>query len=906
MSRAALLLWLLLVFSTRAHPAVIAVLEAPEEGQAAAGIGVVRGWAFSDTGEVVRVVLWIDGVEFGSIPCCGERADVAAAFSHLPREKTLRSGFGLTLNYGLLPEGPHTLGVEIEENGGGGLTLTHTIEVVKPGGFEFLDLFDLSSATARLAGEELVLSGIRIRDKASQKAVRVKVRWRWFRSLQGWAMVGATTLGPDPDSGGKGEEGKTSQAYLPPLRATLESPQEGQTVSGIGVVRGWAFAQDGRVKAVHLVVDGQELGTIPCCSERADVALAFPQSPQALQSGFGLALNFGLLASGPHTLGVRVVGEEGSSLLLHHPVTAVRPGGFEFVEELDVSGARARVRDQEVVLEGVELRGREGQALRTLHYRWDGALQSLTLVKEEEVLFEEDFEDGAGNWTFLGGVWWVREGELVESSDSGEHSLAVGGPEVGRFQLAARLRSGDDDTLGLIFCFRDPQNFYLAEFVGGKGRVALKERVRGAFRTLAEVEAYPYLEGIPFEAGVRAGSQSLQVFLNGRTVLETEGVECEGRVGFYSRFQKEAAFDRLRLLSLDSLKPLGGNVVYVDAANEGGIEDGLTEETAWSTIGKALRDPRFYGSAGNTVVVRGGVYYEQIDIFSWMSGIPGAWNTIRAADGEEVIIDGEKDTPGARVEGVLVHTGVSYVRIEGLRIRSAQHRGILVLASGPGEIVENQIYSCGDTGVEFWFGAFGYEVARNVIHTNEGDGIVLSQGSGEDPSRFGANEGIRVRNNIIFANGPEGGDGIRVLGDLPHTFALHNNTVVGNRGNGIFVGLGVGGGDVRNNIVAFNSLIGLKDFSGPTTFKGFNNLFGNGASGAKNFDGPGGPGTQSLSADPLFRDASLADFRLGEGSPAIDAGDPNPRFNDTDATRNDMGAYGGPAAFSKAWVPQVP
>jgi len=47
-----------------------------------------------------------------------------------------------------------------------------------------------------------------------------------------------------------------------------------------------------------------------------------------------------------------------------------------------------------------------------------------------------------------------------------------------------------------------------------------------------------------------------------------------------------------------------------------------------------------------------------------------------------------------------------------------------------------------------------------------------------------------------------------------------------------------------------------------------------------------------LNADPAFVDTT--DFVLGSTSPARNAGDPDPRFNDIDGTRNDMGIYGGP------------
>jgi len=47
-----------------------------------------------------------------------------------------------------------------------------------------------------------------------------------------------------------------------------------------------------------------------------------------------------------------------------------------------------------------------------------------------------------------------------------------------------------------------------------------------------------------------------------------------------------------------------------------------------------------------------------------------------------------------------------------------------------------------------------------------------------------------------------------------------------------------------------------------------------------------------VNADPAFVDTT--NFVLGPTSPARNAGDPDPRFNDIDGTRNDMGIYGGP------------
>ena len=72
------------------------------------------------------------------------------------------------------------------------------------------------------------------------------------------------------------------------------------------------------------------------------------------------------------------------------------------------------------------------------------------------------------------------------------------------------------------------------------------------------------------------------------------------------------------------------------------------------------------------------------------------------------------------------------------------------------------------------------------------------------------------------------------------------------------------------------------------------------------FDPTGNNG--NISADPMFvaysDDGNWTNDNLclAAGSPGIDAGDPDPAYNDDDGTRNDMGAFGGPGAPSCAYM----
>ena len=77
------------------------------------------------------------------------------------------------------------------------------------------------------------------------------------------------------------------ETLLNDLMLTLESPDEGQVVSGISMVRGWIFPT--RLEVQIGVISANPSGPfIPQCSERRDVQVAFPQLPasSSLNSGW--------------------------------------------------------------------------------------------------------------------------------------------------------------------------------------------------------------------------------------------------------------------------------------------------------------------------------------------------------------------------------------------------------------------------------------------------------------------------------------------------------------------------------------------------------------------------------------------------------------------------------------------
>lgn len=153
------------------------------------------------------------------------------------------------------------------------------------------------------------------------------------------------------------------------------------------MIRGWAFSAPGRsIRKVQLILDGAPLYAIPCCSTRGDVAAGFPNDPNALASGFGIAVNYGGLTTGVHTLAVRIEDSAGSVRTFYKGVLAKRPGNFPFLDQLDLSAATVRIANGALVVEGAQAHDKTSQqtASRILRYRFDVSAQAFLLTEDNE------------------------------------------------------------------------------------------------------------------------------------------------------------------------------------------------------------------------------------------------------------------------------------------------------------------------------------------------------------------------------------------------------------------------------------------------------------------------------------------------------------------------------------------
>jgi len=255
--------------------------------------------------------------------------------------------------------------------------------------------------------------------------------------------------------------------------------------------------------------------------------------------------------------------------------------------------------------------------------------------------------------------------------------------------------------------------------------------------------------------------------------------------------------------------------------------------------------------SGDTVVIPDGIYYEKIDI--WDKSIE-----LRSQNGpSNCIIDGSLlYYISCQNSGIEVIYNSSTIR--GFTIQHFSNCGIHLIG-GSATVIncivkENEGDNCSPCGI------INYCDSRAKIVNN----LIYSNRVGIDV--MGA---PLIANNIIAYSKQNSsgylGYGICCTGrcdQYPNEAKIVNNIIYGNDSYGIYFYYenreSITYCDVSDSVVGEISL-----------------------------------GVGCINSDPLFIDPVNGDFHLQSGSPCINAGDPDPQYNDIDGTRNDMGAYGG-------------
>jgi hypothetical protein len=181
------------------------------------------------------------------------------------------------------------------------------------------------------------------------------------------------------------------------------------------------------------------------------------------------------------------------------------------------------------------------------------------------VLTTQDFSAGVpAGWSFYddGTIsapsnWRIVTGELAQLSNIRDGGASNDLPKRGTYllyeeglgwtsyKLKFKLRSTDDDTLGVMFRYIDEDNWYRFSWDAQLKQRWLVKKAGGVY-TLLAADNVPYVVGRSYQVEVVAQNSQLEVWIDGVRVLQANDTSHNrGSVAFYTWQNNGAYFDNL-------------------------------------------------------------------------------------------------------------------------------------------------------------------------------------------------------------------------------------------------------------------------------------------------------------------------------------------------------------------------
>ena len=268
--------------------------------------------------------------------------------------------------------------------------------------------------------------------------------------------------------------------------------------------------------------------------------------------------------------------------------------------------------------ERVEVRRPPLEAYALLRDRFaDGKLSEWSFV-------DEGTAAGPSNWEVINGD--LRQTTDIYSPPIDRDTLSKQGTQAVAGELtwsdmiiSARLDSHDDDAIGLLFWYKDANNYYRFSMDSQRGYRRLVKNVGGTFTLLWE-DDFAYVVDHTYELTIVAIGNTLRGYFDGVPMFVVEDGDLpSGRIGLYCWGNHDARFSQVRvypanLIFKDWLLNETFDVLIPDRwtfVNEGDkqgpsqwkVTDGALRQTSkiygGSTDGSVLEKPGTYALAGS-------------------------------------------------------------------------------------------------------------------------------------------------------------------------------------------------------------------------------------------------------------------------------------------------------------------
>ncbi len=161
------------------------------------------------------------------------------------------------------------------------------------------------------------------------------------------------------------------------------------------------------------------------------------------------------------------------------------------------------------------------------------------------------------------------------------------------------------------------------------------------------------------------------------------------------------------VLMLILLMPAASLAKTYYVATDGNDNNSGTQDNPFSTLSKAT----VTAMEGDSIVIRAGVYSQSGIVFPHSGSGPGKYIVITSYPGEEVIIDGAN----TQYPNGFIIAGMSYIKIEKLKLRNFSDNAIWIENSNNFEITDCEVYqSTGGIGITD--GSHDFKLTRVIMH----------------------------------------------------------------------------------------------------------------------------------------------------------------------------------------------
>ena len=195
------------------------------------------------------------------------------------------------------------------------------------------------------------------------------------------------------------------------------------------------------------------------------------------------------------------------------------------------------------------------------------ALDRYTIVDEAAT------RSGPSAWTVEGDAI-VQTSNILGDGRALPGTMAVTGTALGDVRIRARLRSGDDDGIGVVFRYRDDGSFYRFSLDRQQHFRRLVRRHAGGVTVLWQDE-WAYEPGIAYEVDVNVCGGAIVVRLDGDVLaaaVDDDPLDA-GQVGFYCWANTGARFESLTVEALEAdpilWRPALDSIDELDVVDEG-------------------------------------------------------------------------------------------------------------------------------------------------------------------------------------------------------------------------------------------------------------------------------------------------------------------------------------------------